>query len=62
MKPMERDQVLTKFKTNPKTNVALISFKAGSTGLNLTAANHVILMDLWWNPALEDQAFDRAHR
>lgn len=33
-----------------------------STGLNLTSANHVILMDLWWNPALEDQAFDRVYR
>lgn len=42
--------------------VILISFKAGSTGLNLTCCNHVVLMDMWWNPALEDQAFDRAHR
>jgi SNF2 family DNA or RNA helicase len=40
----------------------LISLKAGGTGLNLTAADHVFLMDPWWNPAVEDQAKDRAHR
>ena len=40
----------------------LISLKAGGTGLNLTAANYVIHMDPWWNPAVEDQATDRAHR
>ncbi|KAG8961732.1 hypothetical protein FRC00_011446 [Tulasnella sp. 408] len=62
MKLEERSAALDKFRNKPNYNVALISFKAGSTGLNLTAANHVILLDLWWNPALEDQAFDRAHR
>ncbi|KAG8906365.1 hypothetical protein FRB99_007049 [Tulasnella sp. 403] len=62
MKREEREAALDKFRTSSRYNVALISFKAGSTGLNLTAANHVILMDLWWNPALEDQAYDRAHR
>jgi SNF2 family DNA or RNA helicase len=40
----------------------LISLKAGGTGLNLTAADYVIHMDPWWNPAVEDQATDRAHR
>jgi SNF2 family DNA or RNA helicase len=40
----------------------LISLKAGGLGLNLTAANYVILMDPWWNPSIEDQATDRAHR
>ena len=40
----------------------LISLKAGGTGLNLTAANFVLLLDPWWNPAVEDQAADRAHR
>jgi SNF2 family DNA or RNA helicase len=40
----------------------LISLKAGGTGLNLTAADHVFLCDPWWNPAVEDQAADRAHR
>jgi SNF2 family DNA or RNA helicase len=40
----------------------LLSLKAGGTGLNLTAADHVLLLDPWWNPAVEDQAADRAHR
>ena len=40
----------------------LISLKAGGLGLNLTAADYVIHMDPWWNPAVEDQASDRAHR
>lgn len=40
----------------------LISLKAGGTGLNLTAANYVVHLDPWWNPAVEDQASDRAHR
>ena len=40
----------------------LLSLKAGGTGLNLTAADHVFLLDPWWNPAVEDQAADRAHR
>jgi len=40
----------------------LVSLKAGGTGLNLTAADHVFLCDLWWNPAVEAQAADRAHR
>ncbi|KAJ7112399.1 SNF2 family DNA-dependent ATPase [Mycena crocata] len=62
MKPVDREAALTKIKTNLSTKVILISFKAGSTGLNLTACNNVILVDLWWNPALEDQAFDRSHR
>jgi len=43
-------------------DVFLISLKAGGTGLNLTAADYVIHMDPWWNPAVEDQATDRAHR
>ncbi|KAG9022882.1 hypothetical protein FRB95_014008 [Tulasnella sp. JGI-2019a] len=58
----ERDDTLKKFRTSSRYNVALVSLMAGSTGLNLTAANNVVLMDLWWNPALEDQAFNRAHR
>lgn len=40
----------------------LVSLKAGGFGLNLTAADHVFLLDPWWNPAVEDQAADRAHR
>lgn len=62
MSPVDREAALSKIKNDPNVRVILISFKAGSTGLNLTACNNVILVDLWWNPALEDQAFDRAHR
>ena len=40
----------------------LVSLRAGGSGLNLTAADHVFLLDPWWNPAVEDQAADRAHR
>lgn len=43
-------------------SIFLLSLKAGGTGLNLTAAAHVIHFDRWWNPAVEDQATDRAHR
>ncbi len=45
-----------------KADVFLISLKAGGVGLNLTAADYVFLLDPWWNPAVEDQAADRAHR
>jgi len=62
MNTVEREASLKKIRESQHTKVILISFKAGSTGLNLTACNNVILVDLWWNPALEDQAFDRAHR
>ncbi|WVR06061.1 hypothetical protein IAU60_003089 [Kwoniella sp. DSM 27419] len=62
MRNDKRQESLNAIKTDPKIRVILISFKAGSTGLNLTCCNNVVLMDLWWNPALEDQAFDRAHR
>ncbi|KAI9513461.1 SNF2 family N-terminal domain-containing protein [Russula earlei] len=58
----KREISLDQIKNNKQIRVILISFKAGSTGLNLTACNNVILVDMWWNPALEDQAFDRAHR
>ncbi|KAJ8092278.1 hypothetical protein PM082_023881 [Marasmius tenuissimus] len=62
MRPQEREEALNTIKTDPDVRIILISFKAGSTGLNLTCCNNVILVDLWWNPALEDQAFDRCHR
>jgi SNF2 family DNA or RNA helicase len=42
--------------------VMLVSLRAGGVGLNLAAADHVFLLDPWWNPAVEDQAIDRAHR
>ncbi|GMK57535.1 hypothetical protein CspeluHIS016_0403690 [Cutaneotrichosporon spelunceum] len=62
MSAAKREEVLHTIRTSKTIRVILISFKAGSTGLNLTCCNNVILTDLWWNPALEDQAFDRAHR
>ncbi|KIJ59865.1 hypothetical protein HYDPIDRAFT_117943 [Hydnomerulius pinastri MD-312] len=58
----KREASLEKIRSSKNTRCILISFKAGSTGLNLTACNNVILVDMWWNPALEDQAYDRAHR
>ncbi len=58
----DRQGVVDKFQTSAGPPVLLMSLKAGGTGLNLTAADHVFLMDLWWNPAVEDQAADRAHR
>lgn len=57
----QRKQRVDAFQAG-KGNVFLISLKAGGTGLNLTAADYVIHMDPWWNPAVEDQASDRAHR
>ena len=45
-----------------KKAIFILSLRAGGTGLNLTAANHVIHFDRWWNPAVENQATDRAHR
>ena len=50
------------FQQASAPGVLLLSLKAGGTGLNLTAANHVIHVDRWWNPAVEDQATDRAFR
>jgi SNF2 family DNA or RNA helicase len=58
----ERGAVVQRFQEDEGTSVFLISLKAGGTGLNLTAADHVFLFDPWWNPAVEEQAFDRAHR
>ena len=50
------------FQTGEGRGALVLSLKAGGTGLNLTAANHVVLYDRWWNPAVEDQARDRAWR
>jgi superfamily II DNA or RNA helicase len=58
----DRGEVVEKFQSEDGPPVMLISLKAGGTGLNLTAADHVFLCDPWWNPAVEDQAADRAHR
>jgi SNF2 family DNA or RNA helicase len=55
-------QVVNEFEHNPDKRIFLISLKAGGTGLNLTVADTVILFDPWWNPMVENQAIDRAHR
>lgn len=57
----KRDQELDRFQ-NGDSDFFLISLKAGGFGLNLTQANYIFLMDPWWNPAVENQAIDRAHR
>jgi SNF2 family DNA or RNA helicase len=57
-----RDEMVAEFQSAAEPAVFLLSLKAGGTGLNLTAANHVIHVDRWWNPAVEDQATDRAFR
>ncbi|KAL6187256.1 hypothetical protein ACLB2K_043370 [Fragaria x ananassa] len=57
-----RDRAVKEFNTDPEVTVMLMSLKAGNLGLNMVAACHVILLDLWWNPTTEDQAVDRAHR
>ena len=57
-----RDKQITNFQEDPSYKIFILSLKAGGTGLNLTAANNVIHYDLWWNPAVEDQATDRAYR
>lgn len=53
MNAKQREASLEKIRESKSTRVILISFKAGGAGLNLTACNNVILVDLWWNPALE---------
>ncbi|HEY0254715.1 MAG TPA: DEAD/DEAH box helicase, partial [Kofleriaceae bacterium] len=58
----DRAGVVNQFQAEDGPPVMLLSLKAGGTGLNLTAADHVFLVDPWWNPAVEDQAADRAHR
>ena len=58
----DRAERVDRFQVDPTVPVFLISLKAGGTGLNLTAADTVIHFDPWWNPAVEQQATDRAHR
>ncbi len=57
-----RDEMVQRFHGDDGPAVFVLSLKAGGTGLNLTAANHVVHFDRWWNPAVEDQATDRAFR
>ncbi|GJN17486.1 hypothetical protein PR202_gb04557 [Eleusine coracana subsp. coracana] len=57
-----RDKAVNDFNTVPEVSVMIMSLKAASLGLNMVAACHVLMLDLWWNPTTEDQAVDRAHR
>lgn len=61
-KTRDRAEQVRKFERDPNANVFLLSLRAGGTGLTLTAADTVILYDPWWNPMVEQQAMDRAHR
>ncbi|MEI7621841.1 MAG: DEAD/DEAH box helicase, partial [Candidatus Moraniibacteriota bacterium] len=61
-KTNNRKELVQDFNSNEKIPVFLISLKAGGTGLNLTSADNVIIFDPWWNPSVENQAIDRAHR
>jgi SNF2 family DNA or RNA helicase len=58
----KRDAVIEQFRDDPRRHVLLISYGAGGVGLNLQFAGYVFLFDRWWNPAVEDQAINRAHR
>ncbi|KAF9358011.1 hypothetical protein BGX26_002651 [Mortierella sp. AD094] len=62
MTPDKRNEAVRRMINDPTHQVMLISLKCGSLGLNLTVANHVVIMDPWWNPSLENQAIDRVHR
>ncbi len=61
-KTRDRQARVERFQSDPECKLFLISLKAGGLGLNLTAAEYVYLLDPWWNPAVEAQAIDRAHR
>lgn len=61
-KTKDRQGCVERFQSDRNCKVFLISLKAGGVGLNLTAADYVFLLDPWWNPAVEMQAIDRAHR
>lgn len=62
MSVQQRERAILEFKSIKEVMIMLISLKSASLGINLSCANHVIIMDLWWNPTVEDQAIDRAHR
>ncbi|KAJ3197081.1 hypothetical protein HK101_006043, partial [Irineochytrium annulatum] len=62
MSATERDEALKRFRKFHNIKVILVSLKCGALGLNLTVANRVVIMDPWWNPAVENQAIDRVHR
>jgi SNF2 family DNA or RNA helicase len=58
----QREPILAKFKQDPDAHILLMSYGTGAVGLNLQFAGYVFLFDRWWNPAIEDQAVNRAHR
>lgn len=58
----KREPILTQFKEDPSKHILLMSYGTGAVGLNLQFAGYVFLYDRWWNPAVEDQAINRAHR
>lgn len=58
----QREPILAKFKSDPNAHILLMSYGTGAVGLNLQFAGYVFLYDRWWNPAIEDQAINRAHR
>ena len=62
MSKKKRDEVVESFQNDSRYKIFILSLKAGGVGLNLTAANHVVHYDLWFNPAVENQATDRAYR
>jgi SNF2 family DNA or RNA helicase len=62
MSTAARDEAIRRFKHDKKHNVLLLSYGAGAVGLNLQFSQYVFLFDRWWNPAIEDQAINRAHR
>ena len=61
-KTKDRQAAVERFQSDAECKLFLVSLKAGGVGLNLTAAEYVFLLDPWWNPAVESQAIDRAHR
>ncbi|HCA96116.1 MAG TPA: ATP-dependent helicase, partial [Cyanobacteria bacterium UBA9226] len=62
-KKQQREEIVDRFQNDPESPpILILSLKAGGTGLNLTRANHVFHIDRWWNPAVENQATDRAFR
>ena len=60
--PARRDEIIERFRREKRHHVLLMSYGAGSVGLNLQFCGYVFLFDRWWNPAVEDQAINRAHR
>jgi len=59
---MQRNNIVNKFESEPETRILLASLKSGGAGLNLTMASRVILVDLWWNNGMEQQAYCRVSR